>query len=269
MNLRTPTSGGLLVSSSKLFLPSLFLLLTGCGSRPDPVDPTSPDGIIALSVDAHKAHLLNNAEVTFDFRDRHFSITRNNGMFRYSREYTDTLGRNVVEFMDNEAVGREIEGQVIQIDSLESEKIQVAINSVVYFASLPLPLQDPAVIARRLEDEQVGDSLYHRIEVTFEKEGGGLDYQDRFVYWINSDTKLIDLLAYYFYTDEGGSRFRSVINRRVSPEGIVINEYDNFATVGGDLPIDEIQNYAQLWKDGRLRHVSQILVNDLEINVLD
>ena len=69
---------------------------------------------------------------------------------------------------------------------------------------------------------------FHNVEVTFTEEDGGPDFRDRFVYWVDIDTGTIEYLAYYYLTNETGSRFRRLVNPR---------------TVGGFRAVDHL-NYA-------------------------
>ena len=253
--------GGSLESSCKLigFLVSA-VILTGCTSGPEAHE------IVDRSVNAHGLSSLADAEMSFLFRERSFSAWRNDGLFRYSRTYTDSLGRIVDESMDNDSIYRSIDGEIQILDAAEKRKIEVAINSVIYFASLPFPLWDPGVLLQKLEDEQIADQLYHRIEVTFTEEGGGEEFRDRFIYWVNADNYLIDFMSYYYFTDGGGSRFR-VATDRLRPAGaIIINNYDNYSTVSRNLTIDEIEDYAALYQLDSLRLVSQINLDQLQVS---
>ncbi|NJM93426.1 MAG: hypothetical protein HC842_01095, partial [Cytophagales bacterium] len=68
---------------------------------------------------------------------------------------------------------------------------------------------------------------YHKVLVSFDTEGGGEDYQDRFVYYFHSETFLIDFLSYEYATNGGGQRFR-VCTRRHRVGALVLQDYDNY-----------------------------------------
>ena len=67
-------------------------------------------------------------------------------------------------------------------------KFSESVNSVHYFSVLPYGLNDRAVqkklywVKLKLKAEN-----FIRLEITFSKENGGVDYDDIFIYWIKKD----------------------------------------------------------------------------------
>ncbi|MEL7534879.1 MAG: DUF6503 family protein, partial [Bacteroidota bacterium] len=102
-----------------------------------------------------------------------------------------------------------------------------SVNSVLYFIRLPYGLNDPAVNKKYLGEESIKGKKYHKIEVTFEQEGGGKDYDDVFVYWLDQQSHYLDYLAYSYETDGGGLRFRKAFNARTIG-GIRFQDYVNY-----------------------------------------
>ena len=82
-------------------------------------------------------------------------------------------------------------------------------------------LGDPAVQPRYLGVDTLQGEPYHEIEVTFRQDGGGRDYEDRFIYWIHPERHTMDYLAYGFHIDDGGARFREATQERHRPRGAV------------------------------------------------
>ena len=72
-----------------------------------------------------------------------------------------------------------------------------------YFAQLPYGLNSPAVQKKILGEATINGNTYYEIEVTFSKEGGGIDFEDRFVYWIHKENFTVDFLAYRYATNGG------------------------------------------------------------------
>ena len=102
-----------------------------------------------------------------------------------------------------------------------------SVNSVHYFANLPYGLNDPAVNKEFLGEVAIKDKEYYKIKVTFDQKGGGKDYEDIYLYWFNKETFKPDYLAYKFYVDGGGIRFRVAYNERYLG-GIRFVDYENY-----------------------------------------
>ncbi|NNE34205.1 MAG: hypothetical protein HKN13_03150 [Rhodothermales bacterium] len=236
------------------------LLLNSC-TKPDPARQT-----LDLAFDAHGAEHLENATMEFRFRDDLYRATRRSGVFEYERIYSDSLG-TVRDFLTNDGSFREVNGEKTLIDDSTAFAIQEKVNSVVYFSSLPLPLKDPAVLTQYLGLSQIEGQTYHEVEVTFRELGGGPDHRDRFVYWINSDTDLIEYFAYFYLTNETGSRFRRVVNPRVVG-GFLAVDHINYAarpdTIGA-----HVDRFDELLQKGALEIVSDVKHENFRIVPLD
>ena len=223
---------------------ALLLLSGACGSDPGAsTDATSQDAeaqdadapaaeaIVDSAVAAHGGDVMHRAVMTFDFRGTAFRLVQDGGRFRYSRTYTDSLGRTVQEVLSNDSLYRAVNGTRVDVNDAEARPIETAVNSVAYFALLPEPLTDAAVQPTRLGRDTIEGAPYHVIEVTFRREGGGRDWEDRFVYWFRTDTYAMDYLAYAYGLGTGGEepghRFREAYNvRRVN--GVRVADYRNY-----------------------------------------
>jgi hypothetical protein len=62
-------------------------------------------------------------------------------------------------------------------------------NSVIYFATLPYKLQDASVTKTFVEEATIKGKRYWSYKVTFGQDGGGKDFDDEYMYWINKDTQ--------------------------------------------------------------------------------
>src|SRR5690606_31342387 len=102
----------------------------------------------------------------------------------------------------------------IALPDSTASKYANSINSVHYFVQLPYGLNDPAVKKKMMGEAEIDDEKYYEIQITFDEEGGGKDYEDIYMYWINKRNFTIDYLAYKFFTDKGGIRFRKAYNPR-------------------------------------------------------
>jgi len=135
----------------------------------------------------------------------------------------------------------------------EANAISGGLNSVIYFATLPHKLNDKAANVAYIGQKKVKNVLYEVIEVTFDKEGGGKDYDDEFYYWINNETNLIDYLAYNYQVGTGGVRFRSAYNKR-NIAGITFQDYINYKAPLGT-PLSELPS---LYERDKLIELSRI-----------
>lgn len=225
-----------------------LIAITGCKKQ------LPLEGIIEKSIQTYGGKFYKNSIIEFDFRGRHYLVERNNGNFLFKREYKDSVGV-IREYFNKNGTFKEVDEKLIELSELDALRIRNSINSVVYFASLPYPLNDKAARKKLLREETYQGKVYHVIEVTFAEEGGGDDFDDRYIYWIDKKTFKMDYLAYYFHVNNGGSRFRVVHNER-NVNGIIITDHDNYKA--DDLGKNEIENYLHLYKTGELKKLSEI-----------
>lgn len=218
--------------------------------------------ILDAAYDAHGAERLADAKMQFVFRGDSYSATRDGGLFRYERVY-QRGGNTIRDILSNDGTHREINGEPRDVDASTSYSILEKVNSVIYFASLPYPLKDPAVVTRYLGDGDIRDRTYHQVEVTFRQEGGGPDYEDRFVYWVDSETHVIDFLAYYYLTNETGSRFRRLVNPR-DVGGFRATDHLNFK-VEPDTVGRALEEFVELFERGELVMVSEVKHDNFQV----
>lgn len=251
-------------SLSRRFAPLLAatLLALGCG----PPDPEAAAGraFVERARAVHGAAVLDRATVRFTFRGDAFEVVRDGGLFRYTRAFRDTTGALVRDVLDNDGLRRERNGRRVDLDEDAYREAETVLNSVVYFALLPYNLADPAVRPRALGPDTVRGQPYERVEVTFLQEGGGRDWQDRFVYWIHAERGTMDYLAYAFHTGEGGTRFREAVDVR-TVGGVRFADYLNYVA---DPDTFRLEAYPRLLEAGRLLLVSEVRLEDVRVEPL-
>jgi hypothetical protein len=237
---------------------SAFILLQNCQSH------QTSDEITSIVIEEHGGQKYKYSDIKFDFRGKQFNVYRNGSEFRYQRTFTDTTGENVHELITNKGKQKFIDGLEIELDEKAENRIDGAINSVVYFTLLPFPLADKAAVKRLIGEDSIEGKDYHLLEVTFKEQGGGKDFEDRYVYWINKRTNQIDYFAYYFQVNGGGSRFRKMVNpRRIG--GILFFDQINYTAEIIDTNIEE---YSSLLKAGSLKKVSNVIIENIEVKNL-
>ncbi|GEM_PF-90761 len=238
----------------------LFCLVSAACDQPDPAEE-----VVRSGIEAHGGELFEAMEVRFTFRDAHFTVWRHNGAFRYERVYTDDEGSVIRDWMTNEETGQEVDGERQPLTAQERASVETAVNSVVYFGLLPFRLLDDAARHRDLGTTEIEGRTYRTVEVTFDREGGGADWEDRFVYWFDDREHTLDYLAYRYHRDGGGTRFRRAVNRR-NVGGLLLQDYENYTAAVGE--VDDIADYDRLLARGELQLVSTIALEEVEVRDL-
>ena len=215
---------------------------------------TSADQIIKSSISLHGGEKYLNSKIRFDFRDKSYSYEMNDGIFVYIRSFLDEkTGNKIIDKLSNNGLERTINGKPTRLSRKHKTSYSSSVNSVIYFALLPHFLSDEAVQAERLADETIQGNEYFKIRVTFTKEGGGEDYEDIFVYWIDQEDFRMDYLAYSYEVEGGGVRFRQAFNSRKCG-GILFQDYINYKH-DKNTPVDQLGN---LFNEGKLTELSRI-----------
>jgi len=218
------------------------------------VGNSKADQLIDAAIMAHGGDNYETAHYQFVFRNKTYTFKNNHDRYEYTLT-TEKEGKSVKTILNNKGL--------THIGSSLTEKQRkgtaAAINSVIYFATLPYKLKDKAVNKKYIGLVDIKSKDYEVIEISFDEKGGGADHDDVFYYWINKETSLIDYLAYNYQVNKGGVRFRSAYNTR-NIGGIVFQDYINYkAAVGtplGDLP--------GLWEQGKLKELSLIETEDIK-----
>ncbi len=251
-------------------LPVLLLALGllvpgGCQSPPA---PPSAAAVVDSARAAHGASVLDRAVVTFTFRGDTYRVRQDDGRYHYRRTSTDSLGRTVVEGLTNEGVYRVVEDDTVSLSASERDAVETTVNSVTYFALLPEPLGDPAVQPTYSGRDTIDGVPYHRVRVTFQREGGGKDWQDVFMYWFRTDTHAMDYLAYAFGQEpdeEPGTRFREAYNvRRIND--VRMADYHNYTV--DTLSAAQMAQYPDLWARDALQLVSRVELDSVQVRPL-
>lgn len=231
-------------------------MLFSCSEKPD------PQVIIDRAIIAHGGQLFETKNVEFDFRNKHYSVQRSNGSYTYTREYQDdSLGFIKDVLVNSSKFSRYINDTIINITHEWKKRYTGSVNSVLYFIQLPYGLNDDAVVKKYLGEKYFGEIAYDKIKITFKQAGGGEDFEDVFIYWINKSSNTVDYLAYSYKTDGGGTRFRQAINRR-NINGIVFQDYINFKADSKDAPIESHDDY---FIKGTLKELSRIESENVKV----
>lgn len=237
-----------------------MLAIAGCVGDP----PDKAQAIVDKAIEAHGSQHLNNARVSFTFRNIEYSMSRNPAEFVYTRSFEDSLGHIKDVLVNSREFTRLRDGDTVQLSEEWQRRYSSSVNAVLYFMQLPYPLNDPAVNKQYAGETLISGEPYHVVKVTFDTEGGGEDYEDEYMYWIHRDDYTVDYLAYNYQTEGGGVRFRKAYNR-TQKGGVLFQDYINYA-VKTETPLIAIP---QLYENGALRELSRIENEDIRVDQIN
>ncbi|MCP9235412.1 DUF6503 family protein [Lewinella sp. JB7] len=233
----------------------LFFVLAGsCGPADESTPAADADAVIERAVRAHGLEDFGTTDVSFTFRERDYRITTDGGSFRYTRQFVDSTGNRIHDQLDNDGLRRTINDTAAVLSAKDSAAYARSVNSVRYFFMLPYGLRDPSVNTRLLDTLHIRDAVYDQVEVTFDAEGGGTDFDDVYRYFFNRETGELDFLAYTFEVNEGGLRFREAVNKR-RIDGVLVQDYVNYGVDGEDR---DIATVGRRFREGKLPRLSVI-----------
>ena len=175
---------------NRLILAGIFLILTACAASVD----TDPQSLVDQSIKSHGFDRLTNKSISFKFRKKTYSVARKPDGYIYTRVFKDSLGTIVDELKNSSELVRKVNGSPTSLNEKEVKRATEAVNSVLYFFQLPYGLNDAAVNKQYAGEDEISGVKYHLVSVTFKQEGGGTDFQDEYMYWINQSDNTIDYL---------------------------------------------------------------------------
>ena len=218
--------------------------------------------IINRSIEASGGKKYDSATITFNFRDKHYKSTRKNGQFQLERHEEDSLGNKIIDKLTNNDFSRTQNEKPVNLPDSTASAYSNSVNSVHYFVQLPYGLNGDAVNKDLLGKDSIKGKEYYEIKVSFNQDGGGTDYEDEYLYWINTNTFTVDYLAYSYHVNEGGIRFREAFNERII-NGIRFVDYKNYAEDDLSTPLESLD---ELYEAGELELFSEIITEDVEVN---
>lgn len=216
--------------------------------------------IVDRAIETSGGDLFASSNLSFDFRDIHYVSegVGNNGVMKRIF-YLD--GKKVEDVKSNAKFERFIDGTLEVLPDSTANKYDNSVNSVHYFVKLPYGLNDPAVNKTLMGEVTLKKTEYYKIKVTFDQTGGGDDFEDTYLYWINKETFKPDYLAYDFYVNDGGVRFRVAYNERYI-KGIRFVDYENYKPMDDVTTIDNID---AKYESGDLELLSKIELENISV----
>ena len=240
----------------------LFVMLFALACKQDKL--TDAEIIINKSIEVSGGERFRNSTVDFLFRKRTYRAIRYQNYFLLTRTTIDA-NDTIVDVLNSHAeFSRFINQRKIEIHDTMASKYKSSVNVVHYFSVLPYGLNDAAVKKSFLDKVKINNAEYYKIKVTFDVEGGGEDYDDVFIYWINTNTFKADYLGYsYAETDGIGYRFREALNERYI-EGIRFVDYNNYKPKN---KTDNVEVLDSLFVHSQLKLLSKIELENIKVDI--
>lgn len=226
----------------------------------------SAEDIIKKSIEVAGGDLFDRSDINFDFRDIHYRAIRNRGVFQLQRHFKDSISE-ITDVLSNSGFERFRDEEKIQLSDSLTALYSASVNSVHYFSALPYGLDGKAVHKTDLGSKEINDKAYYKIKVAFSEEGGGEDFEDEFIYWIDKERFVVDYLAYSYKEIDGslGLRFREAYNVRFINE-LRFADYNNFKPVTSDIDLEYIDD---AFIAEKLQLLSKIELRNIEVNLLN
>ncbi|WP_029036888.1 DUF6503 family protein [Salinimicrobium xinjiangense] len=221
------------------------------------------DKIISEAIERAGGEKYKKANIEFEFRKTLYTSKRNNGQYEFTRTITDSTNTTYYDVLNNAGFTRFHANEQVPISDSLAGVYSESVNAVHYFVQLPFGLNDDAVIKELVGQDTINDKIYHEIKVTFKQEGGGVDHEDIYMYWIEKDEYTVDYLAYRFFVNDGGIRFRKAVNPR-TVKGIRFVDYENYKTDELSIPLENLDD---MFQKGELTKVSQIENEILKVEI--
>lgn len=237
-----------------LFLVAISLLI----SCQTPKKELTAQEIIDKAMMVAGADKVANANISFDFRDKSYEAIRKNGVFQLKRSFD-----SITDVLSNQGFQRFVHGNEIQLSDSLANVYSNSVNSVHYFSVLPYGLNDAAVRKKLLPSSKIQGKEYYKIEVTFSENGGGEDFEDVFIYWIDAQSFMMDYLAYSFHTNGGGKRFRAIKNAAIV-DGIRFVNFDNYQPTSEAISLSDLDT---AFEKKQLEKVSEIVLENLKVKL--
>ena len=232
----------------------VFLGWISCERQPNAQE------IVDRAIEVSGGERYKTHSFEFYFRNKLYRLTRENGqriLWRHS--FTDS--GEIRDKKTRDGLERFYNGQKVIIPDSMARKYGNSVNSVHYFAYLPYGLNDRAVQKKYLGHTLIEGRAYKKLEIRFQEEEGGEDFEDVFHYWFNEETGSPDYLAYEYHTEGGGVRFRAAKNERYVG-GIRFVDYENYKPAEKNVPLEDLE---ALYASGALQLLSEIKLDSIRV----
>ncbi|WP_189362793.1 DUF6503 family protein [Algibacter mikhailovii] len=218
--------------------------------------------IVNKSIEISGGNQIDTATMAFTFRNKIYKAKRQKNRFRLER--ISVKGKDtILDVLDNKGFQRIVNKENVSVPDSMVPRYSASVNSVHYFSVLPYHLNDRAVNKELLGEYSIKGKPYFKIKVTFNQDGGGEDFDDVFLYWVNTETYKVDYLAYSYRESDGlGLRFREAHNERYI-KGIRFVDYYNYEPLIKDVKLNDLD---ELFQKAQLKKISEINLQQITVN---
>jgi hypothetical protein len=236
----------------------IVFLIISCKDKA--VSTISAQEIVDRSILASGGEAYRTKDIFYKFRDYQYASEWQDGV-RILKRIKLTDSTKVVDIKGKDKFQRFVNDSLVSLKDSIANLYANSVNSVHYFVYLPYGLNDPAVNKELLGEVTLKDKEYYKVKVTFDQQGGGKDYEDIYLYWFNKETFKPDYLAYKFFVDGGGIRFRAAYNERYHG-GIRFVDYENYEASMADNAFYDVD---VLYERNKLKLLSKIALEDVSV----
>ena len=241
----------------------LVFTFTCIGCKYELREEVTAQFVVDNAIKASGKEKLKNVKLNFDFRSKSYQSLGDCDSFILKRIIENSNGKIADIYQMEKKLKRYVNDSLVTVPDTVASRVSESINSVHYFIQLPLRLNDNAVNKTYKGIDSIKGKAYHNIKVTFNKENGGKDYQDVYLYWFEKDTYKLDYLAYSFIVNGGGIRFREAYNERII-EGIRFVDYLNYKPKTKGIKLENISN---AYKNDKLKIISKIENTNIKVEI--
>jgi hypothetical protein len=243
----------------KYTLGILIFIMISCQTK----DSSIPaETIVDRAIEYSGKSKLNTHQLDFEFRDYLYESTPTCDGLKLKRI---SKTKPIEDVLYKGELTRYYKDSVVNLADTTAFAYFESVNSVHYFTQLPLRLKDEAVNLTKLGEEDIEGKAYHKLEVKFNQEGGGVDYEDVYIYWFDKEDYSMDYLAYSFLVNGGGTRFRKAINRR-EIQGVIFQDYENYKPKQKTKHVDSLGLF---YNQGKLELLSTIENKNVSLKQVD
>ncbi len=169
---------------SKRYWIITLLLIMACNEKAN--EPTAQE-IVDKSIALSGGENYVSNDISFRFRDIDYTASGPINKRILTRSFQKDSAR-IKDIRTSKDFKRYVNDSLIVLSDSLANVYANSINSVHYFAYLPYGLNDAAVNKKYLGKVILDGTDYYKVEITFDQEGGGEDYDDIYVYWFNAKT---------------------------------------------------------------------------------
>ncbi|MUU76873.1 DUF6503 family protein [Winogradskyella endarachnes] len=221
--------------------------------------------IVNKSIEVSGGEKFKQSSLKFEFRDVYYQALRKNHEFLLVRILVKD-NDSIFDMLSNVGFERYDNKDFVKLEDSIAKTYEASVNSVHYFSVLPYGLNDEAVNKTLLADEQIKGKDYYKVKVTFNKNGGGEDFEDVFVYWFDKQNFKMDYLAYSYNEAFGvGMRFREAYNERYI-NGLRFVDYNNYKTKDTEIKLEDL---GKDFENNQLELLSKIELENVEVQLIN